>query len=214
VDFRMPETQTSNDGAKGLSAGIIKAGQIAGAITALVGVVVLLWNTLLKPTPAPAVLAAHVSDVRVSEGISEYTYLQSHPGQLAREEAQLRAAAKRNGERPLSQPEIDEALQSPGVEVQWRVLLEGPAGRRFKLTHTLFRHAAGGRSVVGEGLGSYWPNESIVSQAGRYENTEGAWIQLPSRAGTYTVEIYLDSADGTQNSEGAASFQVGGARRG
>ncbi len=187
---------------------MIKAGQIAGSLTAVITVAVLLWNTFLKPVPAPAVLATEVKEVRVRPGVSEYTYLQSHPGQLKREEAQLRAAVIRNREPPLTQGEIDQALRQPGVEVQWKISLEGPAGRQFKLTHTLFRENAGNRTVVADELGSIWPPERIVSQADKYENTEGAWVQTPPGGGRYTIEIYLVSADGSQNAEGAASFHA------
>lgn len=187
---------------------MIKAGQIAGALTALITAAVLLWNTVLKPTPAPAALVAHVTDVRARTGITEYTYLQSHPGQLKHEEAQLRAAAIRNREPPLTQREIDQALQQAGVEVQWKISLEGPVGRQFKLTHTLFRENASDKTVVADELGSIWPPEHIVSQAGKYENTEGAWVQTPPGGGRYTIEIYLASADGSQNAEGSASFHV------
>jgi hypothetical protein len=189
---------------------VIKAGQIAGALTAVVTAGVLIWNIALKPPTPPVVLVAHVTNVRAHPGVTEYTYLQSHPGQLQREEAQLRAAAIRNGEPPLTQGEINQALRQPGAEVQWKIFLEGPVGRQFKLTHTLFRENAGGKSVITDELGSIWPPERIVSQAGKYENTEGAWIQTPPGGGTYVIEIYLASADGSQNAEGSASFHVAG----
>ncbi|HEV3320580.1 MAG TPA: hypothetical protein VG147_00130 [Solirubrobacteraceae bacterium] len=206
----MPETETpSKDSGKGLSAWVIKAGQLAVALTAVITAAALIWNAL-KPAPAPAVLVAHVTDVRAHPGITEYTYLQSHPGQLKREESQLRAAAIRNREPPLTQQEIDQALRQSGVEVQWKISLEGPVGRQFKVTHTLFRENAGDKTVIAEGLGSIWPPEHIVSQAGKYENTEGAWTQTPPGGGTYAIEIYLASADGSQNAEGSATFHVAG----
>lgn len=189
---------------------MIKAGQIAGSLTAVITVAVLLWNTFLKPPPAPPVLVAEVKHVRAYTGVSEYTYLQSHPGQLKRVEAQLRAAAIHNGEPPLTQQEINQALQQPGAEVQWKISLEGPVGRQFNLAHTLFRERAGDKTVVADELGSIWPPERIVSQADKYENTEGAWIQTPPGGGRYTIEIYLASADGSQNAEGSASFRVAG----
>jgi hypothetical protein len=189
---------------------VIKAGQVAGALTAVITAGVLIWNLVLKPAPAPAELVAHVTDVRAHPGITEYTYLQSHPGQLKREEAQLRRAAIHDGEPPLTQREIDQALRQPGAEVQWKIFLEGPVGRRFELTHTLFREKAGEKTVIADELGSIWPQERIVSQAAKYENTEGAWIQTPPGGGSYVIEIYLASADGSQNAEGSASFHVAG----
>ena len=94
--------------------------------------------------------------------------------------------------------------------MQWKIFLEGPVGRRFELTHTLFREKAGEKTVIADELGSIWPPERIVSQAVKYENTEGAWIQTPPGGGTYVIEIYLASADGSQNAEGSASFHVAG----
>ena len=166
---------------------MIKAGQIAGALTAVITAGVLIWNLALKPAPAPAELVAHVTDVQAHPGVTEYTYLRAIPGSSNAKKPNCDSCIH-NWEPPLTQREIDQALRQPGAEVQWRIFLEGPVGRRFELTHTLFRENAGEKTVIADELGSIWPSERIVSQAVKYENTEGAWIQTPPGVGTYVIE--------------------------
>jgi hypothetical protein len=200
---------TSKDGSAGLGGQIIRAGQIAAAISAVAGVAFFVYKNTLEPGPAPAALVAHVRNVRARPGVTQYAWLAYHPATLIREQNKLKAEARKKGESPPSTQEVDEALEhARGVEVNWNIFLEGPAGREFTETHTLAREEAGNRAPITEGPSSYWPPEAIISRAGKYENRESAFMEEPMRPGSYSIEIYLKSADGTQQEEGSAKFSV------
>jgi hypothetical protein len=208
----MSDSQTgSKDGERGLGGQIIRAGAIAAAISAVVSLAVLVYKRTLAPVPAPAALVAHVKDVSARAGVTQYDWLAYHPAALAREQKKLKVEAIKKGEPPLSTQEVHEALEhATGVEVNWSIFLEGPAEREFRETHTLAREAAGDKAPIAEGPSSYWPPEAVTSRASKYENRESAFIQEPARAGTYSIEIYLKSADGDQQEEGSAKFSVPG----
>ncbi len=196
---------------KGLGGQIIRAGQIAAAISAVAGVVFFVYKNTLESGPAPAALVAHVKDVRARPGVTQYNWLAYHPAALVRERNKFKAEFLNRGEHPPSAREVDQAFErAKGVEVNWSIFIEGPAGREFKVTHTLAREEAAGKAPTAEGPTSYWPPEVIVSKAGKYEDRESAFIQEPAHAGTYSIEIYLKSADGSQQEEGSAKFSVHG----
>jgi hypothetical protein len=200
---------TSKDGDRGPGAQIIRAGAIATAISAVIGLAVVVYKNTVESGPAPAALVAHVKDVSARPGVTQYDWLAYHPAALAREQNKLKAEAVKKGESPPSTREVDEALDDArGVEVNWDIFLEGPAEREFRESHTLAREEAGNKAPIAEGPSSYWPPEVIVPKAAKYENRESAFIEEPARAGAYSIEIYLKSADGSQQEEGSAKFSV------
>jgi hypothetical protein len=184
----MPESRqstTEDEGGGELSSRLIRAGQVAGAITAVVTAGALIW-TQLKPGPPPAVLRAAVSHLHVYSPRTEYNYFNSHPGQLARERAHFRAQG-------LGNEEVTQILQKAGATIEFTVEVEAPAGREFSLTETLYRMPA--EEAVSPVYG-HFPVERFVSRADRYENTESGWIEYSKRPGTYFVEIDLVDKEG------------------
>jgi len=201
--------KTANDSATGLGARIIRAGQIAAAISAVAGIALVVYDNTLKPSPAPSALVAHVKNVRAHPGITQYNWLKYHPAQLVSAEDRLKAEVLKKGEPPLSTREVDEALkEAKGVEVDWNIFLEGPAGRKFTETHTLVWEDGGDSTPIAEGPSNYWPPEAVVSEAGKYEDRQSAFFQEPASPGTYAIAIYLKSTDGSQQEEGSAEFHV------
>jgi hypothetical protein len=69
----MSKHPSSEQGTKRFSDPLLRAGQIAGAITALVTVGLVVWN-IVKPAPPPAVLEAKVSELDAQYGESELSY--------------------------------------------------------------------------------------------------------------------------------------------
>jgi hypothetical protein len=194
--------QATGDDAQsgGISARVIRAGQIAGAITAVVTASLLLWNTLLKPSAAPAVLRGSVASVEVHADRPLHVYLDSHPGQLAR----FMANAKSDG---LAAEEIEAALTTPGVLAEFTVSLDGPAGRRVELTHTLYNEQTEAR--VPEGAVQLVGPERYVSQSGGYQATQSLWLQSPPSKGTYFLEIDLVEPNGqTLTTKRSPTFSV------
>jgi hypothetical protein len=201
--------RTSKDSGTGLGARIIRAGQIAAALSAVAGVALVVYNNTLKPSPAPTALVAHVKNVQARPGITQYNWLKYHPAQLVSVEDRLKAEVLKKGEPPLSTQEVDEALRNAkGVEVDWNIFLEGPAGRKFTESHTLVQEDGGSSMPIAEGPSSYWPPEAVVSEAGKYEDRQSAFVQEPAPPGTYSIAIYVKSADGSQQEEGSAQFHV------
>lgn len=184
----MPESDqstTRDDGGSGLSARLIKAGQVAGALTAVITAGVLIWNQV-KPAPPPAVLRAAVSHLHVYSPRTEYNYFNSQPGQLAREQSHFRAQG-------ISSEEVTQILRKTGATIEFTVEIEAPAGRKFTLTEALYRMPA--EEAVSPVYG-HFPIEHFVSRADRYENTESGWIEYPTRPGSYLVEVDLVDEDG------------------
>jgi len=198
----MPEAKQpapSEENGRGLSSRLIRAGQIAGAIAALVSAGALIW-TQLKPGPPPAVLRATVSNLRTYAPRTEYNYFNSHPGQLANERAHLHAQG-------LDQEEIRQILQKSGVTVEFTVEIEAPAGDKLSLTETLYRAPA--EEAVSP-INGHFPSERFVASASRYQTTESSWIEYPARAGAYFVEVDLvDKEDHTVGAPArSATFHV------
>jgi hypothetical protein len=171
----------------GISTRVIRAGQIAGAITAVVTAVLLLWNTLLKPAAAPAVLRGSIASVEVHADRPLHVYLDSHPGQLAH----FIANAKSDG---LAGEEIGAALKTPGVLAEFTISLDGPAGRQVELTHILYNERTEAR--VPEGAVRVVGAERYVSQSGGYQSTQSLWLQSPPSKGAYFLEIDLVEPNG------------------
>jgi hypothetical protein len=192
-------TQSSEERSGGLSSRLIRAGQVAGAITALVTAGVLVW-TQLGPGGPPPVLRADVTGVKTYAPRTEYDYFNSHPGVLERERAHFHAQG-------LEEAETNKILRKSGVTVEFTVDIEAPAGREFKLTETLYRASA--EEPISTIFGNF-PNERFVVRASRYRTTESGWIEYPTRPGAYFVEIGLvDKEDHNAGPPGrSATFHV------
>jgi hypothetical protein len=183
----MAETETSRKSRTGLSAGVIKAGQIAGAITAVVTAGALLWNLVLKPAPPPASIEARLSKPTIHAGIPFRAYLNLEPGRLAKEEASFRASG-------VSESELREDLRQKGVEAEFTITTKVPAGHTLDLTRTL--NNAVTLDPISEGGPSEIPREHYVPPAGNYSTTEDTFISTPPGGGTFYVEVEIKEPNG------------------
>lgn len=185
-----PKRPTSPaEGDRGISARLIKAGQIAGAITALITAGVLIW-TQVKPAGPPPVQKATVTDPEVLPHRTWYAYFNGHPGsgQLERQRAEFRAHG-------LDEEEIKQLLHKLGVIFEFKVEVEAPPGREFHLTTELYRMPA--EEAVSSLNGSL-PPEHFTTHAGEkgYESEENGWLEIPPGSGKYLIEIDLVDKEG------------------
>jgi hypothetical protein len=183
---------------------LIKAGQIAAAVTAIVTAAVLIWNHVPKPVPPPAVLTATVKPVEADPDVTLRNYLNGHSGQLA---AYL-SHAKAQG---LGEEEIDQALRTLGVLVEYTINMHGPAGQAVNVTRTLYEAHTEAR--VAEGAVSILPPERYVSHAAVSQSAQSTWIEPPAGVGAYFVEIDLVDMDGETIGKGRSPLFTAGARR-
>ena len=181
-----PEQRSSERGAKRFSDPLVRAGQVAGAITALVTVGLVVWN-IVKPTPPPAVLEAKVSSVEAHYGESELNYLESNPAKLAETRALYRQAG-------LNETEANDELREPGILVEYTIQTQGPPGLELTLFCTLRNASTDAKIPEGNTVG--FGSSRYVSSAGKYQTTHSGWIAPPANGGTYRVEIDLVAKNG------------------
>ncbi|HTR88959.1 MAG TPA: hypothetical protein VMG62_02480 [Solirubrobacteraceae bacterium] len=171
---------------KSLSDRLIRAGQVAGAITAIVTVSLLAWNAL-KPAPAPAVLEGTVSNVDAHYGESEFSYLESNPAKLVEARDLYRQAG-------LDEAEADDELREPGILVEYTIQIQGPPGLEVTLLCTLRDAATDAKIPEGNAVG--FGTKRYVFRAGKYKTTHSGWIAPPASGGSYRVEIDLVAKNG------------------
>lgn len=174
-----------------MGAWLIKSGQVAGAVTALITAGALIWTQVKSsPTPAPTKLKAKVTTPVVFPNRSWLSYFNGHPGsgQLERKRAEFRAHGLHNSE-------IDELLKQTGFSFEFKVEVEAPAGTKFSQTTALYRMPS--ETAVSPLDGSL-PSETFETHAGEegYESEEDGWIEYPAQRGKYLLEIDLVSKDG------------------
>lgn len=183
----MAETETSRKSRTGLSAGVIKAGQIAGAITAVVTAGALVWNLALKSPAPPASIEAKLSKPTIHAGVPFRAYLNLEPGRLAKEETSFRASG-------VSESELQEDLRQKGVEAEFTIATKVPAGHTLDLTRTL--NNAVTLDPISESGPSEIPREHYVPPAGNYSTTESTFISTPPGGGTFYVEVEIKEPNG------------------
>lgn len=178
---------------------LLKAGAVAGAITALV----VLGKTVVNAVspPPPAVIRATVTDVRTEPHRTENVYFASHPAVLKREEAAFRKEG-------LTTREIHEVLQRRGVTVQFTVETQGPPGHAWYITESLYNNTTGAREPTING--NFLEEYRLVPGAGSRAVTFPSWIEYPKRPGVYFVEIEVDDKKGTTETGKSARFRAPG----
>lgn len=176
---------------------LLKAGAYAGAITAIIALIV--WVvTKLSPGPPPAVLRASVTKIVTEPGRTEYVYFASHRAALLREEAALHREH-------LSKSEIRQVFEQRGVTVEFTVDTDGPAGHAWLITESLYNNATGAREANIEG--NYWNAYRYVPAADSHTRSFPSWIQYPG-PGEYFVEIEVNDGTNSPITEKSAVFRV------
>jgi hypothetical protein len=195
----MSQSKQTEDTGKRASTQLIRAGQVATAITALITAGLLIW-TQLKGAGPPAVLRVSITS-RVPEAPrTEFSYFDSHPAELAREEAHLHALYD------LSKQEIQRELERKnGVTVEFNVETQAPAGHTWHVNETLFNATTGAR--VEEANASI-PPETYTPAAGIQTNPFPGWFEYPSHPGEYYVELELNDGKGSQETGKTEKFRA------
>jgi hypothetical protein len=184
----------SPESSRGFGGGLIRWGQIAGAITALITVGLLIWTQVkpAAPAPPPAALKATVSPIKILAPRSWQVYLDNPPGSGALE--QKRAEFRKSG---LHEEEIDQLLQKPGFIFEFTVEVKGPAGREYSLYTQLYQLPAEVAIPESQLTGSF-PGKHFTTHAGvqGYESEENGWIEYPAHPGKYLLEVELIDKEG------------------
>jgi len=175
---------------------LIRAGQIAGAITALVTAGLVIY-TQLKPGPPPAVLSANVKINEVQPGMTYEDRLKSL-GELEQKEAKLRAAND-------DPEEIKEVLKTPGIFAEYTIETKGSPGQHLSLTRALY-NARTKAPVPEQGQGEV-PG-TYVTPAGTAKTKQSTWIEQPASGGRYYLEVVLNNKKETLETAKSPPFQV------
>jgi hypothetical protein len=198
TDKSLPARQ---DEPRSVLAWLIKAGQAAVAIAAILTTAFVVWDKVFKGTPAPGRLSASVSNVQVYPGVGLRNYLDSHPGVLARF---LRRAQAQG----LTKQDLGSLLATPGVTSVFTVSIEGPSGRPVYVTRTLYSATTLAR--IPEPTIQVEPPSRYVSHAEADQIVDSTWMAYPpSGKATYFVELDLLDAQGQTLATGrSANFRV------
>jgi hypothetical protein len=179
---------------------VIRAGAIATAIAAVIGLFLLIWNGILKPGSPPASIEAKLSKPTIRTGITFHAYLSLKPGLIAEVERESRAGG-------LSDAEIHTRLREKGIEAEFTIHTNSPAGRALELTRTLDNAVT--QEPVPENGDSEIPNEHYIPKAGSYSTIEDTFIASPASGGAYYVEVEIKEPHGkTLDAVESAPFRV------
>lgn len=176
----MPHTkQQPEQAGKRPTSRLVSIGQIAGALSALIGLGVVIATHLPSGGSPPAVSRAEVH-VLLHAPRTEHNYL-AGVGKLEREENILRGKG-------IPQGEIRHSFQSPGVTVEYTTEIEATPGSEYHVSVKMFR-AASEEPITPES--EFVPDEPLVTSAGKFQQTFAAWMQYPPAPGTYFIEVGL-----------------------
>jgi hypothetical protein len=192
----MPDGERAEGGNKGVSSRLIKAGQVATALTALAGLGLFVWHQL-QPAPPPPVLEAKLSSAQTHGPITLYNYFNSHPPKLQLEEAAFRKEG-------LGTKEIRQTLTQQGVVVEFTITTRGTPGHTWYFTGTMYNAKTDARI---EEVDTNIPDPLVAPSA---DNTTSrpSWFQYPSRPGVYYVEIEVDDHEGNKDSISSRDFST------
>ena len=183
----MPQTQARSRHAKprqrrrgAAGPALIRAGQYAGAVTAIVAAITAIVHFWPEPEPAPQNLNAEITDVAVIKDVAWRDFLAAD-GSLAATKQKLRAKG-------LSGDDVAGVLAVPGIEVDFSLLIEGPPGRELRLDAVVYRSPGRRRAPVSD-LGA--TGRGFRSDAWRDRGTARTWVSAPTRPGRYYIELML-----------------------
>ena len=154
-------------------------GQIAGALSALIGLGVVIATHLPSGGKPPAVSRAEVH-VLVHAPRTEHNYL-AGVGKLEQEENILRGKG-------IPQGEIRHGFQSPGVTIEYTPEIEAKAGSEYHVSVKMYS-ANSEEPITPES--EFVPGEPLVTSAGKFQQTYSGWMQYPPDPGTYFIEVGL-----------------------
>jgi hypothetical protein len=187
---------------RGLTAGLLRSGQIAGAITAIITVSVLIWTQVKPAGPAapPGKLKVSVTSLTTLPNRTRLSYINDRPGQLQHKRAEYAAHG-------ADEEEINQLLQKDGFTFESTIDVEAPPGRQLKLETVLYRMPAEERISQLSGI---LPEESFKTKAGeggdKFE--PNGWIEYPARPGKYLLEVDVVDQEGNSLGKGRRELDV------
>jgi len=185
--------------AKRASSQLVRAGQLATAIAGLIAAGVAVW-ALVKPAGPAAALKVRMTSHGTEAPRSEFSYFDSHPAELAREEAHLHSLYG------LTSQEAKEELKKKlGVTVEFDVETQAPAGHVWNVTETLFDKTTGERV---QEVNASIPPARYTATAGTQTHPFPSWFEYPSTPGRYYVELELNDGKGSQETAKTLPFQA------
>lgn len=163
-----------------LTGRILRAGELATALAAVIGLVLLVGDRLpwaVDDEPAPRKLNVALSDLHVDHPVTLGTFLRTKE-RLSRFKERMSASGV-----PATQ--VRALLLSPGVEVDYMMRIEGPPGRRLELRPKLYKSRGRVRARnPGVEQAELYESEAWVDPA-----PDRTWLPYPGRAGRYYVEL-------------------------
>jgi hypothetical protein len=155
---------------------IIRAGQIATAIAAIVGAVFLVTDRLPTESP-PETLSASLSDLSVEWRVTFKRFLAAK-GHLQQYSTRVRATG-------LPTQKLNNMLNTIGIQVTYQLAVQGPPGRRLELKPRIYQ----AHGLIPAKTPRLTQSEIYKSEAWRDEQPDRTWIPYPLHAGTYYIQL-------------------------
>jgi hypothetical protein len=173
------------------------AGEISGAVAAIVGLVVLVVGLLpahhgesgTRSATPPRLLDVRIQGAQVDADVTYRNFLRS----VHRTGAYLRSARKQQ----LPPAGIHEQLAVRGVAIDFELQIYGPAGRRLELTPTVY-HEHGRITAIVPRIAPHH-TEHYVSEARRDLGSATTWAPYPTAPGAYYVDLRVDEIKGAEH---------------
>jgi hypothetical protein len=170
------------------TARVIRAGEVATALAAIVGLLFLVGDRLPwgDAAPAPRVLRVSVGNITIDEPVRYGSFLRTIDGRESYE-----AGARARGIPP---PVVQAQLNTPGVEVAFDLKIDGPPGRQLELTPRVYK--AHGRIAADMPAIAPVQTEHFRSEAWNELGPSSTWVSYPAARGEYYIELRVDELKG------------------
>ena len=161
-----------------LSGRIIRGGQLATAIAAIIGLLLLLMDRLPNH-PAPKKLSVSLTQVRVSRPVTLRHFF------AAKDQLANVVSVMRNDR--MTRRDIHALLNMKGTQVRYLLAIDGPPGRRLELKPIVYR-APGLIPAKGP---SFVQVQPYRSEAWHDAAPDQTWVPDPADPGDYYVEVRM-----------------------
>jgi hypothetical protein len=155
---------------------LTRAGQFATAIAAIVGTVLLVVDRLTNDA-RPARLAVSLTALHLQRPVTLRRFLaaKQHLRQYA---TGLRAAG-------LATPAIHHALNAQGIQVSYKLEIQGPPGRQLDLKPIVYRP----RGLIPVPVSPLTQTELYKSEAWQDKAPDRTWVAYPPHPGHYYIVL-------------------------
>jgi hypothetical protein len=176
----------------GTAARVVRAGEVATAVGAIVGLIFLVGDRMPwsgddgAPAQPPRVLQVTLSGVDTDQPVRFGRFLRTVDGLDDFKEGALG--------RGLPPAVVNAQLGMPGVEVTFDLQIHGPPGRRLELTPRVYK--AHGRIAADMPPLAVTRTEHYWSEASKDRSAGSAFAFYPQAPGVYYVELRMDEVKG------------------